>query len=157
MAFGAIDGVEHQCIPHSPAQGGMTPFSTSAPGRLCLFVEHQGPSDCCDCHGDEPAIPPSLRQVPRTDTRVVVTSDELGEVGGFDLAALDQVKAATPFEVVVAELMAESVERPWGMDIRIQSDIPIQAGCSSSTALLTAWTAGWSTVMNVALDGGTGG
>ena len=91
-----------------------------------------------------------LEWTPRTDTRVVITSEELGEVGGFELAALDQVQAANPLEVVAAGLMAESGGTPAGMDVHIRSDIPIQAGCSSSTALLTAWTAGWSKAMNVA-------
>lgn len=127
----------------------MRPFRTSAPGRLCLFGEHQ------DYLG-LPVIAMAMNRrchltwTPRKDTCVVITSEEFGEVGRFDLTQLEQSQAVTPFQVVVAGLMAETEGTPPGMDIHIQSDIPIQAGCSSSTALLTAWTAGWSSAMNVA-------
>lgn len=127
----------------------MTPFATSAPGRLCLFGEHQ------DYLG-LPVIAMAMNRrchldwTPRKDDWVVITSEALGTVDEFELTALGQGKPSNPLKMVVAEWMAESKDTPPGMDIHIRSDIPIQAGCSSSTALVTAWAAGWSSIMNLA-------
>jgi len=121
----------------------MSGFTTSAPGRLCLFGEHQ---DYLGLPVIAMAIDRRCRLTwtPRTDSVVKVRSEEMGDVLEFDLVRLDSAKVSTPLEAVVGELKTETDIRPSGMDVHIRSDIPIRAGCSSSTALMTAWTSGWS-------------
>ena len=73
----------------------MTPFLTSAPGRLCLFGEHQ------DYLG-LPVIAMAmdrrcqLEWGPRPDAQVVVTSEALGEVLRLDLRADAERSKAPP-------------------------------------------------------------
>ena len=124
----------------------MRDFVTSAPGRLCLFGEHQ------DYLG-LPVIAMAinrrcqLRWTPRRDSWVKVTSEAMGDILAFDLSS--NAAHETPLHVAVRDLQADSLTQPSGMNVHIQSDIPIRAGCSSSTALMTAWTAGWSRLFGV--------
>ena len=123
----------------------MTPFTTSAPGRLCLFGEHQ------DYLG-LPVIAMAINRrcrldwTPRPDSVIRLTSESIGEVVELDFNRIGQGAEKTPLEVALADILRDTGATPHGMDIHIRSDIPIQAGCSSSTALLTAWTAGWSRI-----------
>ena len=124
----------------------MRPFSTSAPGRLCLFGEHQ------DYLG-LPVIAMAMDRrcqldwAPRPDAQVVVTSDALGEILRLDLRAGAE-KSSPAHGLGRLKLMEVAGVRPSGMNVRVRSDIPIQAGCSSSTALLTAWAAGFSSALD---------
>lgn len=120
----------------------MTAFTTSAPARLCLFGEHQ---DYLGLPVMAMAINRRCRLdwAPREDTTVRLTSESLGTVMQLDMASLNFDQPAHPWEAVLAQFMRETGVQPKGMDVHIQSDIPIQAGCSSSTALITAWAAGW--------------
>ncbi|MBK13109.1 MAG: hypothetical protein CL849_06205 [Crocinitomicaceae bacterium] len=124
----------------------MRDFVTSAPGRLCLFGEHQ------DYLG-LPVIAMAINRrckltwTPRSDTIVKVTSEALGDILEFDLNS--NTIYDTPLHVAVRELKAHNKVEQRGMGVHIQSDIPIRAGCSSSTALMTAWTAGWSRLFRV--------
>lgn len=120
-----------------------TAFESSAPGRLCLFGEHQ------DYLG-LPVIAMAMNRRcrlhfnPRQDMMVEVSSEALGHVGTFDLQNATAIEAATPMGVALREIMEEGPEQPLnGWDVTITSEVPIQAGCSSSTAMLTAWVAAW--------------
>lgn len=123
----------------------MTPFITSAPGRLCLFGEHQ------DYLG-LPVIAMAINRrchltwTPRKESIIRLTSESLGEVTELNVHQIGQGTKKTPWEVALADIVSDTGVTPHGMDIHIRSDIPIQAGCSSSTALMTAWTAGWSRI-----------
>lgn len=126
----------------------MKDFVTSAPGRLCLFGEHQ------DYLG-LPVIAMAINRrcqltwTCRKDTLVKVTSEAMGDTLAFDLNAIAEDTASTPLEMAVSQLMPGSQGHPSGVDVHIKSDIPIRAGCSSSTALITAWTAGWARLFKV--------
>ena len=123
----------------------MSPLTTSAPGRLCLFGEHQ------DYLG-LPVIAMAINRrcqldwTPRLDSVIRLTSESMGEVIELDVNQMGQAAGKTPFEVALTRIVHDTGATPEGMDIHIRSDIPIQAGCSSSTALMTAWTAGWSQI-----------
>ena len=124
----------------------MRDFVTSAPGRLCLFGEHQ------DYLG-LPVIAMAINRrckltwTPRSDTIVKVTSAVMGDILVFDLSS--NAVHETPLHAAVRALRLDCKTHPGGMNVHIESDIPIRAGCSSSTALMTAWTAGWSRLFNV--------
>jgi galactokinase len=123
----------------------MTPFTTSAPGRLCLFGEHQ------DYLG-LPVVAMAINRrchltwTPRKDSIVRLTSESRGTVSEMDLDRIGQRAGKNPWGVALVDILRDTDATPEGMDIHIRSDIPIQAGCSSSTALMTAWTAGWSRI-----------
>ena len=123
-----------------------TNFVTSAPGRICLFGEHQ------DYLG-MPAVVMAMnrrcriRFVPRSDRLVFWKSPALGpEYGGhYDLDALERASQADRPDFFLSSLIeaGQKGELPrWGWDATILSSIPVQAGCSSSSALVIAWIAG---------------
>lgn len=119
------------------------PFVSTAPGRLCLFGEHQ----------DYLGLPViamamnrrcSLHFTPVNDHPIAVESRDMGRIGTFDPNNALPAHEAHPLEHALHRLLAElGPLSEGGWHIEIESDIPIRAGCSSSTALLTAWIAGW--------------
>ncbi len=120
-----------------------TTFTSSAPGRLCLFGEHQ---DYLGLPVVAMAIDRRCKLTfsPREDQKVSVKSEALGHVAEFDLQSSDEMDARQPLGMALRELIHEFGHQSLhGWNVDIKSDIPIQAGCSSSTALLTAWVASW--------------
>ena len=122
-------------------------FISSAPGRLCLFGEHQ------DYLG-LPVIAMAVNRRcqlhfnPSPGNGVVVTSAQFGEVDAFDCNRLDPGERKSPLRHALAALVAEfQGMNLGGWHIHIESEIPVRAGCSSSTALMTAWIAGWLEVL----------
>ena len=120
-------------------------FTVSAPGRVCLFGEHQDylgmPSVVmainlrCRIHIEE-----------RGDRRVVWSSPNLGEEysGEFNLDNLQESEIKGEQNLLLSSLIiAERAGRlpQKGWNATIDSDVPVQAGCSSSSALLVAWIA----------------
>ena len=121
-------------------------FTCSAPGRVCLFGEHQ------DYLG-MPSIVMGMNLrcritfTPRHDRLVFWQSPALGEgcKGSFDLDNLQaSVVSGEPNHKLAALLECEINETlpDWGFDAVIDSDVPVRAGCSSSSALLVVWIAG---------------
>ena len=118
-------------------------FISSAPGRLCLFGEHQ------DYLG-LPVIAMAVNRRchlhfnPSPGNGVKVTSAQFGEVDAFEFNRLDPGERKSPLRHALAALIAEfQGKTPGGWHIHIESEIPVRSGCSSSTALMTAWIAGW--------------
>ena len=120
-------------------------FTVSAPGRVCLYGEHQDylgmPSVVmainlrCRIHIEE-----------REDRKVVWSSPNLGleYSGEFDLNNLEESEIkGQPNHLLAALILAERAGRlpQCGWNAIIDSDVPVQAGCSSSSALLVAWIA----------------
>jgi galactokinase len=119
------------------------PFSTSAPGRLCLFGEHQ------DYLG-LPVIAMAINRRchlhfrPRRDREVRCVSQALGEMASWNLDVREEQKTEGPLRHAMRVLIDEFGSTSGvGWDVEVVSTIPIQAGCSSSTALMTAWIAAW--------------
>jgi len=120
-------------------------FTVSAPGRVCLYGEHQDylgmPSVVmainlrCRIHIEE-----------RADQKVVWSSPNLGVEysGEFDLSNLEESEVkGQQNHLLAALILAKRAGRlpPYGWNATIDSDVPVQAGCSSSSALLVAWIA----------------
>ena len=120
-------------------------FTVSAPGRVCLYGEHQDylgmPSVVmainlrCRIHIEE-----------REDRKVVWTSPNLGVKysGEFDLNNLEESEIkGQQNHLLAALILAKRAGRlpQYGWNATIDSDVPVQAGCSSSSALLVAWIA----------------
>lgn len=120
-------------------------FTVSAPGRVCLYGEHQDylgmPSVVmavnlrCKIHIEE-----------RGDRIVVWSSPKLGEdfSGKFDLDNLETSEISGVQNHFLSSLILAKREGrlpKYGWNATIESDVPVQAGCSSSSALLVAWIA----------------
>jgi len=120
-------------------------FTTSSPGRVCLFGEH---SDYLNLPSIVMAINLrlSITFSERSDRKVVWSSPKLGSEckGVFDLDDLEASIAETPNHMLSSMIEARDEGRlpGKGWDAVIMSDVPVRAGCSSSSALVTAWIAG---------------
>ncbi len=113
--------------------------TVSAPGRICLFGEHQDflglPVIAC-------AIDLDIRitGTPRSDTRFAVDMPDIGLRDEFDASRTvpyrgdrDYIRSATN---VVSR---NGLDFSRGYDCTIRGTIPINAGASSSSALTVAW------------------
>ena len=114
-------------------------IAVSAPGRLCLFGEHQDflGLSVIACAVD---VDISISGTPRNDTRFVIDMPDMGTRDEFDTARevpyrerRDYVRSATN---VVGR---NGVAFARGYDCEIHGTIPINAGTSSSSALTVAW------------------
>lgn len=127
-------------------------FRTSAPGRLCLFGEHQ------DYLG-LPVIAMAMNRrchlhfKPRTDRVIRLESQVLGGMATWDLDSREIQNPMDPLQHALRVMMDELGPTPGsGWDVEVISDVPIQAGCSSSTALMTAWIAAWLQILQGGFD-----
>lgn len=113
-------------------------IKTSTPGRICLFGEHQ---DYLGLPVIAMAINKrlSVKGSFRTDQKVVVTMPDLGEEASFDLRDLAYTNKRDYFKSGVRVLKDMGIILPNGLDASIKSDIPIQSGTSSSTAMVVGW------------------
>ena len=110
-----------------------------APGRICLFGEHQDflslPVIACPIN-----LYISVMGTPRDDTVFTVEMPDVNECDQFNGAEeieyrydLDFVRAATNV------VRRAGVHIVTGYDCQISGNIPINAGTSSSSALVVAW------------------
>ncbi len=114
-------------------------ISVSAPGRICLFGEHQ------DYFG-LPIIAAAInlrifiRGTRRNDQMMRVTLPDLGEKEEFSLEGdLKYQKERDYLKSAVNVLRRKGVRFPSGWDCHLHGTIPINAGTSSSSALVIAW------------------
>lgn len=133
------------------------PFVSFAPGRVCLFGEHQ---DYLGFPVIAAAIPLGCRLVvqPRTDGVWTLRTPRLR----FEWRChIDEVGATVvserpgPAEFLTAGL-AEAMQEGWdvrcGGDVLCHVDLPLQSGLSSSSALVLAWVQALARVAGVALS-----
>ena len=114
--------------------------SVSTPGRVCLFGEHQ------DYLG-LPVIAAAIsRRIyltarPRSDQRVVVHLPDVGLAESFDLTGpLPYVAKRDYFRSTINVLRRdEGATFATGFDVTVRGNIPINAGTSSSSALVVGW------------------
>ncbi len=112
----------------------------SAPGRICLFGEHQ------DYFG-LPIIAAAIdlrifiRGKPRTERLVRIDLPDLGETEEFSLEKeLSYRKERDYLRSAVNVLRRKGLRFDSGWECRLHGTIPINAGTSSSSALVVAWT-----------------
>jgi len=113
--------------------------SSSSPGRICLFGEHQ------DYLG-LPVIPAaiSLRIAiegrRNSSRRVNIQLPDIGSSESFSLdGPLPYVVERDYFRSVVNVLRREGFTFSTGFDCTVRGNIPINSGTSSSSALIVAW------------------
>lgn len=117
----------------------MNELKVSAPGRICLFGEHQ------DYFG-LPVIAAAINlriQISgrkRKDANFVIALPDIQEVERFSLLEdLRYTKERDYLRSVVNVLRRKNVLLSSGWDCTVQGDIPINSGTSSSSALVVAW------------------
>ncbi len=134
-----------------PNAGNRMIVSASAPGRICLFGEHQDyfglpvVAAAIDLRGH-------IRSTSRTDRTVELHLPDLDEVHSWNLDALPEPgpRAYWLAALHVARKEGWLPENGWRAEVR--SAIPQQAGASSSSALTAAWCALIATRAGKALD-----
>jgi galactokinase len=114
-------------------------ISVSAPGRICLFGEHQ------DYFG-LPIIAAAInlrifiRGTRRNDLIIKVSLPDIGEQEEFSLEGnLDYQKERDYLKSAVNVLRRKGIQFPFGWNCHLHGTIPINAGTSSSSALVIAW------------------
>lgn len=114
-------------------------ISVSAPGRICLFGEHQ------DYFG-LPIIAAAInlrifiRGIPRDDLLIKIKLPDLGEREEFSLNGNIMYQQDRDYlRSVVNVLKKKGVRLDSGWDCHLHGTIPINAGTSSSSALVVAW------------------
>ena len=133
------------------------PFVSFAPGRVCLFGEHQ---DYLGFPVIAAAIPLGCRLVvqPRTDGVWTLRTPRLGfewRCHIDDVGATVVSERPGPAEFLTAGL-AEALQEGWdircGGDVLCHVDLPLQSGLSSSSALVLAWVQALARVAGVPLS-----
>ena len=121
----------------TPAQ----PLTVSAPGRICLFGDHQ------DYLG-LPVITAAinlrtrLRGFSTQDDKVRLDLPDLQEYTSFVLTyPLRYSMERDYFKSTLNVLWREGVQLKTGVEVTVRGTIPMNSGISSSSALVVAWTA----------------
>lgn len=112
--------------------------NASAPGRICLFGEHQ---DYLGLPVVAAAVDVrcQVRSQSREDRIVHLELLDIGEVFSWDLDALPAPGSRGYWLSALHVASREGWLPKTGWNAQVTSDIPQQAGASSSTALVVAW------------------
>ena len=113
-------------------------MEVSTPGRICLFGEHQ---DYLGLPVIAMAI--SLRAKiigeKRLDQKVIIHMPDIKRIERFDLNDTDYRKERDYFKSGIRVCKKEGLSFARGFECEINSDIPIKAGTSSSSAIVVSW------------------
>ena len=115
------------------------PITVSAPGRICLFGEHQ---DYFGLPVIAAAIDLRIRisGSPRTDRTIHLDLPDIGETDSFSSGEeLTYSKKRDYLRSAVNVLKRKGVVLSGGWNCSIRGTIPINSGTSSSSALVVAW------------------
>lgn len=133
----------HYYILHSTQASPMSASFTltvSAPGRICLFGDHQ---DFLGLAVIAAAIDRRIRITgrPAATKRFTVALPDIRANDDLDLTGEIPYRAPRDYlRSVPNVLFRRGIRWPAGYDCVVQGNIPINAGCSSSSALVIAWT-----------------
>ncbi len=110
----------------------------SSPGRICLFGEHQ---DYFGLAIIAAAIDLriTIAGKPRTDDRLLIDMPDMGETEELTAAALMPYQKPRDYLKSAVNIHRRAGLPMRGWDCRITSTIPINAGTSSSSAMVVAW------------------
>ena len=108
------------------------------PGRICLFGEHQ------DYLGlPVIALAISLRSsitaTKRRDKKIIIDMPNLNLTEDFSLDDLEYTKNRDYFKSAIRICINKGLRFSNGFEVKIESDIPIQAGISSSSSIVVGW------------------
>jgi galactokinase len=117
----------------------LTDLMVSTPGRVCLFGEHQ---DYLGLPVIASAI--SLRIYvqgkQRNDNKINISLPDLGKTESFELnGRLSYNEERDYFKSSVNVLLDKGITFSHGFECKVTGKIPINAGTSSSSALIVAW------------------
>jgi mevalonate kinase len=113
-----------------------SPTSAQAPGRICLLGDN---ADLIE----KPAIAAAINAFlnislsPREDDRVILNAEDINFREEFKLG--DSLELDTPLKYLEAVYLRLQERIPYGFEAVINSQIPVSAGMSSSTALCIAF------------------
>jgi len=114
-------------------------FKVSAPGRICLFGEHQD-------YLQLPVIAAAISEriyiegKLRNDYKIVVDLPDISEKKEFQLNfPLNYTEERDYFKSSLNVLYKHGIRLSNGIDSVVKGSIPINAGASSSSALVVAW------------------
>ncbi len=114
-------------------------FKTSTPGRVCLFGEHQDYLNL-PIIASAISLRISVEGRKRDDSSVII---HLPDIDGEELFSLgDPIqydKERDYFKSVVSVLRRHGMTFSKGLECTVKSEIPINAGTSSSSALVVTW------------------
>ena len=114
-------------------------LKVSTPGRICLFGEHQ---DYLNLPVIASAISLriSLEGQKRDDPQVIVHLPDIGKVESFSIAEpIAYERESDYLRSVVNVLRRHGLKFTRGVECTVHGEIPINAGTSSSSALIVAW------------------
>ena len=113
-------------------------MEVSTPGRICLFGEHQ---DYLGLPVIAMAISlrASLVGERRTDNQIIIHLPDIGKTEIFSLNDTTYQGLRDYFKSGVNVCKQEGLIFSNGFECEIRSDIPIQAGASSSSAIVVSW------------------
>ena len=114
-------------------------LKVSAPGRICLFGEHQDylllPVIPCAI-----SVRIAIEGSPRNDLTVNIHLPNIGRHEQFELKhGITYIHERDYFRSTVNVLQRNGFSFSNGFDCTVQSTIPINSGTSSSSALVVAW------------------
>ena len=117
----------------------MKQLKISAPGRVCLFGEHQDylqlPAIACAI-----SLRISIKGEKRKDKYVNINLPDINGKESFSLEGkLEYKKERDYFRSAVNVMRRHNAEFNSGFDCTVESNIPINAGTASSSALVVAW------------------
>ncbi len=110
----------------------------TTPARICLFGEHQ------DYLG-LPVIAMAVSVYSRVkgerskEKKVVIHKPDLNESESFSLNDLTYTKTRDYFKSGIKVCQDEGLLFSSGFEVEVTSNIPIQAGCGSSSAIVVGW------------------
>ena len=110
----------------------------STPGRICLFGEHQ---DYLGLPVIAMAISLRVNIIgeKRQDRKIIIHKPDLGKKEIFSLDNLDYSQSRDYFKSGIKTCINMGLSFDKGFECEIKSNIPIQAGTSSSSAIVVSW------------------
>lgn len=110
----------------------------STPGRICLFGEHQ---DYLGLPVIAMAISlyANISGQKRSDGKVIINKPDFGEIETFSLDDLNYSTSRDYYKSGIKICKENGLLFSAGFECSIQSEIPIQAGTSSSSAIMVSW------------------
>ena len=117
----------------------MRKLSVSAPGRICLFGEHQ---DFLGLAVVAAAIDRRIyiEGTPRRDWILHMDMPDIRQTDSMDFSKpIEYRKRRDYLRSSVNILLRKGLDLPHGFDCTMRSTIPINAGVSSSSAMIVAW------------------
>ena len=139
------------CVRIEPNAGNRMIVNASAPGRICLFGEHQDyfglpvAAAAIDLRGN-------ICSTSRSDRTVELHLLDLDEVHMWNLDELSEPGPRAYWLAALHVARKEGWLPEYGWRAEVTSAIPQQAGASSSSALTAAWCALIATLAGKALD-----